>query len=135
MTKEEKKQYMKEYYENNKEKMKEYKNKYRENNKEKIKEKRRKYYENNKEVLNKKHIKYYENNKESLINERMAQLAETSYAPKHREFWTEDEIIRIINPKMALKELAKEMGRSEQAINHKRMKLKKLGYKVYKFKK
>jgi hypothetical protein len=53
-----KKEYGKEYYENNKEHIKEY----QENNKDHIKEYRKEYYENNKEQTK----KYYENNKEHL---------------------------------------------------------------------
>ena len=116
MTKEERKKYMKEWRLKNKEKIKEY----REKNKEKIKEQKKEYNEKN-----------YEKN----LRRDEARLAETSYAPKHKELWTEDEIVRILNPKMTLKELAKEIGRSEGAIITKRVRLRKLGYKLYVFKK
>jgi len=116
MKKEERKQYFKEYYKNNKEK---------------IRERQKEYYEKNEE----KFKKYREDNKEYHKNVVTASYAETSYAPKHKQLWTEAEIVRIINPKMTLKELAKEIGRSEESINAKRVRLKKLGYKVYKFKK
>ena len=66
MTKEEKKEYFKNYRENNKEKLKEYKKKYRENNKEKLKKKGRVYNENNKEKRKLRNKKYREKNKEQI---------------------------------------------------------------------
>jgi len=59
-----KKEYFKEYYENNKEQIAEKNKEYREKNREKISEKRKERYENNKE----KDKEYYENNKEKIIN-------------------------------------------------------------------
>jgi hypothetical protein len=57
-----KKEYVKEYRNNNQEKIKEKKKEYYENNKEKKKE----YYENNKEKIKEYYKKYYENNKEKI---------------------------------------------------------------------
>jgi hypothetical protein len=65
ITEEEKKEYFKEHYENNKEVLKEYKKEYNEANKEKHKEYQKEYYETNKE--------HYEKNKDK-INERRREL-------------------------------------------------------------
>jgi hypothetical protein len=64
ISEEDKKEYHKEFYENNKEQLIEYYKEYRENNKEKIKEYRKELYENNKEKFNQKNKEYRENNKE-----------------------------------------------------------------------
>ena len=56
------KEYQKEYHENNKDKIKESKKEYRENNKDKIKESKKEYYENNKDMIK----EYYENNKDMI---------------------------------------------------------------------
>jgi hypothetical protein len=62
-TEEEKKEYMKLYYEKNKEKLLLQTKIYNENNKEKRNEKAKIYFENNKEKINLKNKEYYQNNK------------------------------------------------------------------------
>ena len=63
-------EYRKEYYEENKEKIKEQKKKYRDEHKEQIKE----YYETNKEILSHKKKQYYENNKEKILEQYLEQI-------------------------------------------------------------
>jgi DNA mismatch repair ATPase MutL len=63
------KEYMKEYYNQNKEKIKEYKKEYYENNKEQIKEKKKEYRENNKEKIKEKGKEYRETHKEQKKEE------------------------------------------------------------------
>ena len=60
---EDKAEYMKQYYLDNKEKKK----KYRKDNKEKIKIRKAEYYENNKEKISEYQTEYYQNNKEKYI--------------------------------------------------------------------
>ena len=74
MTKEEKREYNKQYHEKYKEKIKDYRKKYYENNKEKIKNYMKKYYKDNKKYYknkyekNKEHYKEYNNkNYERLL--------------------------------------------------------------------
>tara|TARA_R110001599_G_scaffold81062_1_gene218876 strand:- start:191 stop:649 length:459 start_codon:yes stop_codon:yes gene_type:complete len=66
MTPEERKEYNKEWRENNKEKIEEYKKKWSENNKEEIKENKKKYYENNKEKIIEQQKEYQKINKEKI---------------------------------------------------------------------
>ena len=83
---EQKKEYKKEYYENNKEKINEQKKEYYENNKEKIKEYHKEWYENNPEY----NKEYYEQNKEK-INEKCKEYKENNkekikeYKKEYRE--------------------------------------------------
>ena len=84
MTKEEMKQYQKEYRERNKEKIaeqqKEWKEKnkekiaehnkiYNEKHKDKITEKKKEYYENNKDAINQRNKEYYEDNKDKITEQ------------------------------------------------------------------
>ena len=62
-----KKEYEKQYYENNKEKIVENKKEYRENNKEKIQQQQKEYYENNKEKFTLYKNIYYNNNKTDIL--------------------------------------------------------------------
>ena len=64
--KEKRKEYNKEYYQNNTEKINEKNKEYRENNKEKINEKNKEYRENNKEKEKERKKIYDENNKEKI---------------------------------------------------------------------
>lgn len=61
-TEEQKKEYRKEYYENNSDKIKEY----RQKNSQKIKECSKKYYENNAEQIKKNSKEYYKNNSQKI---------------------------------------------------------------------
>jgi hypothetical protein len=70
ISEEQKKEYYKEWYENNKEQKLEYNKEYRENNKEEISEKQKEWYENNKEQISEKHKEYYENNKEKISEQK-----------------------------------------------------------------
>ena len=62
LTQEQRKEYLKEYRENNAEKIKEY----YDNNAEKIKEQRKEYYENNAEKIREQKKEYYDNNAEKI---------------------------------------------------------------------
>jgi hypothetical protein len=64
INKEEKKEYHKEYYENNKESLNEAKKLYNENNKESINEAKKLYNENNKEAIKEYKKRFYQENKE-----------------------------------------------------------------------
>jgi len=64
MTKEERREYNKQYHEKYKEKIKDYRKKYYENNKEKIKNYMKKYYKDNKKYYKNKYEKYKEYYKE-----------------------------------------------------------------------
>ena len=80
------KEYKKEYYENNKDKIKDKSKENYENNKDKRAEKMKEYYENNKEKILEYHKEYHKNNKESkkeyyeknkkLIAEKLKQKVE-----------------------------------------------------------
>jgi hypothetical protein len=63
-----KKEWDKEYYEDNKDKIKEQRRKYCEDNKDKMKEQKRKYREKNKDKIKEKNKKYREKNKEQRRN-------------------------------------------------------------------
>jgi hypothetical protein len=67
---EQKKEYQKEWRENNKEHITEYKKEYFENNKEYYKQFQKEYYENNQDILNQKAKEYYEDNKDIIKQKR-----------------------------------------------------------------
>jgi hypothetical protein len=69
-TVEQKREYEKEYRENNTEKIKEYLKEYRENNAEKMKEHMKEYYENNAEKIKEQMKEYYENNAEKIKEQK-----------------------------------------------------------------
>jgi len=76
-TEEERKEQLKEYYENHKEELKEKQKEYYENNKEEKKEKQKEYYENHKEELKEKQKEYREKHKEK----------QKEYHENHKEYY------------------------------------------------
>lgn len=74
ITKENKKEYQKEYYQNNKEELKKNKEEYYENNKTEILENKKKYRQNNKTEINEKQKKHYENNKTEINEKRKVKV-------------------------------------------------------------
>lgn len=73
-TKEERKEYKKEYYEENKDKLKEQMKEYRENNKEQKKEYDKEYREANKEHRKEQKKEYYEANKEKIKEQQKEKI-------------------------------------------------------------
>tara|TARA_R110002126_G_C10146651_1_gene471226 strand:+ start:43 stop:528 length:486 start_codon:yes stop_codon:yes gene_type:complete len=68
--KEEKKEYQRIYYQNNREKLKEQTKEYNQNNKEQIAERAKERYENNKEKRLENKREYYQNNKEQIAEKK-----------------------------------------------------------------
>jgi len=83
MTKEEKREYMKKYREDNKEKIREYKKKDREDNKEYYREYKKKYREDNKEYIREYYKKYREENKDRLKKYKKSDIGKKTSRISH----------------------------------------------------
>lgn len=95
MTKEEIKQYNREYYQKNKERIKEQTREYSKNNKDKVKERKRAYYEANKHDINIKSKRYYQEHSEE-IKQRAAEYYENNRA-KVLQYASESQMARANN--------------------------------------
>jgi DNA mismatch repair ATPase MutL len=115
MTKEQRKEYNKKYYENNKKKLREHQREYREENKEQRKEYKKQWKKNNPEKVKKSHKKYNEKHKDEIKNKQLKQMYGITLKEK-------EQILINQNYKCAIckKDISgvDERGRSKACIDH-----------------
>ena len=95
-SKEERVEYLNNWYENNKQRCNEQKKMYRDNNKERLNQQKKEYYQNNKEQIKNKAKQYINNNKE-IISERKKQYREKNKELIKQQKYTYNQHNRIMS--------------------------------------
>ena len=147
---EDKKEYLKQYYQKNKEQIKEQRKQFKEQNEEKCKacnrKRRKRYYETHKEEIKawqqnnrEKYIAYNKNYREknaekckqtSIKRTKQRNNESRLVAHNHRQLWTPEEIVileKMLAQGKTYKEIAERLGRTIAAVNGRITMLRKNG--------